>query len=104
MPSDRDASIDLMDRLRERAKELACLYQVLAVTADPDRTPDEICRELVEVIPPGWQHPDACWAKITFESSVYEPADRTETPWALRAPVLVMGKAAGAIDFPVTCP
>jgi hypothetical protein len=98
MPSERDASIDLMDRLRERAKELACLYQVLAATADPDRTPDEICRELVEILPPGWQQPDACWVKITIDSSVYEPADRMETPWVMRAPVLVMGKPAGAIE------
>ncbi|MGE5199894.1 MAG: hypothetical protein ACM3H9_09660, partial [Rhodospirillaceae bacterium] len=79
MSSHGDSSLDLMDRLRERAKELACLYQVLTVTAEPDRTPDEVCRELVEVIPPGWQHPDACWAKITLESAIYEPAERTET-------------------------
>ena len=98
MPSHGDSSIDLMDRLRERAKELTCLYQVQDVTGDPDRTPDEVCRELVEVIPPGWQHPDACWAKITVDSSVYEPAERTETPWVLRAPVVVMGKPAGAIE------
>jgi hypothetical protein len=46
MPSHGDSSLDLMDRLRERAKELTCLYQVQDVTADPDRTPDEVCREL----------------------------------------------------------
>ena len=98
MSSPGDSSIDLMDRLRERAKELACLYRVQEVTADPDRTPDEICRDLVEVIPPGWLHPDACWAKITIESAVYEPAEHTETPWVIRAPVVVMGKPAGAIE------
>jgi len=98
MPSDRDASIELMDRLRERVKELSCLYKVLSLTADPDRTPDEVCRDLVEAIPPGWGHPDACWAKITVESAVYEPADRTETPWVMGAPVVVMGKPAGAIE------
>ncbi len=98
MSSHGDSSIDLMDRLRERAKELTCLYQVQDVTGDPDRTPDEVCRELVEAIPPGWQHPDSCWAKITIESSIYEPAERTETPWVLRAPVVVMGKPVGAIE------
>jgi hypothetical protein len=98
MSSNADGSLDLMALLFERAKELACLYQVQDITADPDRTPDEVCRDLVEAIPPGWQHPDACWVKITVDSSVYEPPDRTETPWVLRAPILVMGKPAGAIE------
>jgi hypothetical protein len=93
-----DGSIDLIDRLRERAKELACLYQVQDLTADPDRTPDEVCRDLVEVIPPGWLHPDACWAKITVEAVVYEPPEVTETPWVLRAPIMTMGKHVGAIE------
>jgi len=98
MSSPGDSSIDLLDRLRERAKELTCLYQVQDVTADPERTPDEVCRDLVEAIPPGWLHPDACWAKITIDSAVYEPPETTETPWVLRAPVVVMGKECGAIE------
>ena len=98
MPTRDDSPLDLMALLFERAKELVCLYQVLDSTADPDRTPDEVCRDLVDAIPPGWMHPDACWARITFDSSVYEPAERTETPWVLRAPLVVMGKPAGAIE------
>ncbi len=90
--------MDMLARLRERAKELACLYQVQDHTADPDRTPDEVCRDLVECIPPGWLHPDACWARITIESSVHELVQRTETPWVLRAPIVVLGKPVGAIE------
>ena len=98
MPTQDDSPLDLMALLFERAKELVCLYQVLDSTADPDRTPDEVCRDLVDAIPPGWMHPDACWARVTIDSSVYEPAERTETPWLLRAPLIVMGKPAGAIE------
>jgi hypothetical protein len=98
MPTRDDSPLDLMALLFERAKELVCLYQVLDSTADPERTPDEVCRDLVDVIPPGWMHPDACWARISYDSSVYEPAERTETPWAMRAPLIVMGKPAGAIE------
>ena len=98
MTSHGDGSIDLIDRLRERAKELTCLYQVQDLTADPDRTPDEVCRDLVEIIPPGWMHPDACWVKITVEAAVFEPPEVTETPWVLRAPIMTMGKQVGAIE------
>jgi hypothetical protein len=98
MTTPGDGPIDMSDRLRERAKELTCLYQVHDLTSDPERTPDDVCRGLVTAIPPGWLHPDSCWVKITIESSVYEPPLVTETPWALRAPVLVMGKPVGAVE------
>ncbi len=88
----------IVDRLRERAKELHCLYKVHDLTADVERSPDEICREMVEVLPDGWLHPDACWAKITIENSVYEPPQAVETPWVLRTPIAVMGKLVGAVE------
>jgi pyruvate,water dikinase len=88
----------LFDRLRERAKELHCLYQTHDLTSDPERAPEDVCRSLLDVVPPGWLHPDACWARITVESAVYEAPQMVETPWVLRAPVVVMGKPVGAIE------
>ena len=70
----------MLDRLRERAKELNCLYQVHDLTSDAERPPDEVCRELLDVIPPGWQHPDACWVKITIEPQIYEPPRSPKRP------------------------
>ena len=60
--------------LQERAKELNCLYHVHELMNRSDIAMDEICRGLVEVIPPGWQYPAVCWARITLEGIVYEPA------------------------------
>lgn len=90
--------MDMLDRLRERAKELNCLFQVHDLLSDTERPPDEVFRELVDAIPPGWQHPDGCWVKLTVESQVYEPALVTETPWVMRCPITVMGKPAGAVE------
>ncbi|MCX6551088.1 MAG: pyruvate, phosphate dikinase [Acidobacteria bacterium] len=98
MTTPGDNSIDLMGLLFERAKELVCLYQVQDLTADTERTPDEVFRDLLEIIPPGWQHPDACWAKITVESTAYEPPGVTETPWVLRSPIVAAGKHIGAVE------
>jgi hypothetical protein len=90
--------MDMLDNLRERAKELNCLLRVHALTTDAERPPDEVFRELVDAIPQGWQHPDGCWAKITIEAQTYEPPLVTETPWVMRAPVNVLGKPAGSIE------
>ena len=99
MATTGDGPIDMLDRLRERAKELTVLYQVHDLTSDPERSTDEVCRALVTALPPGWQHPDSCWAKVTVESSVYEPPTVTETPWVMRAPVLALGKPIGAVEI-----
>lgn len=98
MSPHRLASMDMLDNLRERAKELNCLYHVHDLTRDADRLPDEVCRELLDAIPPGWQHPDSCWVKIVIDAQVYEPALVTETPWVMRSQVAVMGKPVGAIE------
>ncbi len=90
--------MDMLDRLRERAKELSCLFHVHDLTSDFERPPDEVLRELLDAIPPGWQHPDACWVKLTVDAQVYEPPLTTETPWVMRAPILVLGKPAGAVE------
>ncbi len=95
-----DGSVEsIFDRLRERAKELHCLYRVHDLASDVERSPDDVCRDLLDVVPEGWLHPDACWVKITIENSVYEPAQAVETPWVMRAPVSVMGKLAGAVEI-----
>ncbi len=91
-------SMDMLDNLRERAKELNCLYRVHELTRDPERPPDEVCRELLDAIPPGWQHPDSCWVKIVLDTQVFEPPLVTETPWVMRSPVSMMGKPIGAIE------
>lgn len=91
-------SMDMLDNLRERAKELNCLYRVHELTRDPERLPDEVCRELLDAIPPGWQHPDSCWVKIVLDTQVFEPPLVTETPWVMRSPVSMMGKPIGAIE------
>ncbi len=94
-PTDPVSSVD---RLRERAKELYCLYQVIDLTRDPETEPADVCRALTTVLPSGWAHPEACFVKITLESQVFEPPLATETPWVQRAPLAVMGKPVGAIE------
>jgi len=88
----------ILDALRERAKELNCLYNVHEVISRPNTTVDEICRGLVEVIPRGWQYPADCWARITLEGTVYEPAKALVTSWKQSADVVVAGEVVGTIE------
>src|SRR5512147_1506417 len=88
----------IIEELQERAKELHCLYRVHELMDRPDVSIDEVCRTLLEVIPPGLQYPGACFARIIVGDSVYEPQRAVKTPWVLRAAVAVQGEAVGAIE------
>ncbi len=88
----------IIEQLQERAKELHTLYKVHELINQQDTSIDEVCRTLTEVLPGGWQYPSVCWAKITMDNTVYQPPLVTETPWVLRADVVVQGEKVGSID------
>ena len=56
----------MLHALQERAKELNCLYQVGELLSRSNRPLEEIFRGIVEVLPPGWQYPHDCQARILF--------------------------------------
>jgi PAS domain S-box-containing protein len=57
--------------LNERVKELSTIYRLSEILQQKNRDSDEIFNEIVNLIPPGWQYPEVCEAKITFNSKAY---------------------------------
>ncbi|MCX6539787.1 MAG: PEP/pyruvate-binding domain-containing protein [Acidobacteria bacterium] len=95
--------------LEERAKELQCLYAISDVLENPQLSPAEVFRDVVGKIPDGWQHPERCRARLSFDDSRYETPGFQPTPWVQRASIMVEGRPAGAIevayvDYPATDP
>ena len=70
----------IIEALQERAKELHCLYNVHELVNRPDATIEEVCRDLLVILPPGWQYPDVCYARVTLNGIIYEPPGFTTTP------------------------
>ena len=50
--------VKIVDDLKERAKELNCLYEIQEILNDFDASLDEICSRIIKAIPPGWQYTD----------------------------------------------
>ena len=69
----------MLHALQERAKELNCLYQVGELLSQSGRPLEEIFRDIIEVLPPGWQYPHDCQARILFENLIIQPQDFQET-------------------------
>lgn len=84
--------------LRERAKELRCLYRVVAVLGQEDRTLDRVVRDLLEAIPPGWQFPEITVARLTLGGRRWEGPGFRETPWVLTQEVVARGERRGTLE------
>lgn len=84
--------------LSERAKELNCLYKIEGLLNKPDASLTDICKGVVEAIPPGWQYPDVCVAKITIEGLTCQSPNFKETPWVQFAEIRVQDKKIGRLS------
>jgi pyruvate,water dikinase len=97
--SDPSKSIDqLLHDLRERAKELNCLYQVQELLGTPDISIDEVCQGTIKVLPPAWQYPDVCQAEIIFGGKTYQASGFRESSWVQSADIVVQDEPVGRIN------
>ncbi|MHB8053935.1 MAG: sensor histidine kinase [Candidatus Aminicenantales bacterium] len=58
----------LVWELGERVKELTCLHGAARILQNQQKTPAVILSEIVTLLPPAWQYPDATAARITLGS------------------------------------
>jgi pyruvate,water dikinase len=87
----------LFSTLHERAKELSCLYKIEEILSRFDRPLEEVFRLVIEAIPPGWQFPDCCQARIVYGNETYEPPDFEDTPHVHCADIRVQEAHAGRL-------
>ena len=87
----------LLASLRERAKELNCLYEVEKLLNDTARPRDEILQDVVRVIVPGWQYPGVCEATLILEGKQFTSSGFAETEWVLSQKVVLQGEEVGEL-------
>jgi hypothetical protein len=84
--------------LRERAKELRCIYSVSAALSRRDEPPQVVFRWVLDAIPPAWQYPQDTTARIEYLGRTHALPDFIDTPWRLRSPISVWRTSVGAIE------
>ena len=87
----------LVRDLRERVKEIRCLYGSLDSVRRHDSMTD-VFRDVVSAIPAGWQYPDVTTARIRFDGDEYISEGFEETKWRQSADIVVHGHQRGTID------
>lgn len=83
--------------LRERIKEINCLYGISTLVEKSDTTLEEIYQGIVELIPASWQYPKITSAQLTINGRDYRTANHKETQWKQCAPIIVTGRKAGVL-------
>jgi signal transduction histidine kinase/ligand-binding sensor protein len=84
--------------LGERVKALNCLYAFSSLIERPDISLPEIFQGTVDIIPSGWQYPEATCARLIFEDEIYKTGNFTETLWKQSSPILVDGERKGTLE------
>jgi len=85
--------------LKERLKELHCLYGISQLVEEHSDSLPRLLQAVVESLPPSWQYPDICCARVTLYDRRYEAGEFRESPWRQSATIQVQGQPAGAVEI-----
>jgi len=86
------------EALRERVKELSCLYGIARIVAREDVSFDETLQGIAELLPPAWQNPEKTSARITLDGRCYETPGFGLATEVLKADVALRGARRGAVE------
>jgi signal transduction histidine kinase len=83
--------------LRERVKELDCLYSITHLAEEG--TVDQILERVVPLLPRAWQYADRAYARIVFEGREFCSDSPPPGAWNQRADIVIHGTSVGLVEI-----
>ena len=71
----------LIIALRERIKELNCLYGIAQLAEQHHDSIENLLEDLVNFLPYSWQYPEITRARITFNGKTYKSREFKVSNW-----------------------
>lgn len=92
--------------LRERIKELNCLYGISQLAERHINSLENLLQELVNFLPHSWQHPDIACARVLFKGKSYSSDSFEFTAWRQSSRIYMYHEPVGevAIFYLEECP
>lgn len=87
----------VLSEMGKRLKELTCMYGSIKSIRERN-TIEEILKDLVIIIPTGWQYPEITRAKICYNYRIFRTLPFRETRWKQSSPLIIEGKEQGSVD------
>ncbi|MBI4834553.1 MAG: hypothetical protein HY811_07030 [Planctomycetes bacterium] len=88
--------------LRERVKELTCLYGIAGLVSQLNLSLDGILQGIVNLLPPAFQYPDTASGRIVLDGKAYSTMNFAETDRKLYSAIFVRGEKRGTIEVVYT--
>jgi PAS domain S-box-containing protein len=85
--------------LRERTKELNCLYSISSLIENRRYSLEEVLQGAVNLLPDGWRYPDITCARIVFGDREFRTGNFAETDWRQACDLFVKGKPSGKLEI-----
>lgn len=87
------------NELRERVKELSCLYNLSMLSNLPNLNLEKFLQEAAELLSQSWQYPEITVARIVYEEISYQTETFAVSPWKLSSDLNVRGCKTGCVEI-----
>ena len=85
-------------RLKERVKELKCLYDISSLRASTCFSLDDVLQEVVDFIPAATEYPDFTCARILFDRYEFKTKNFKDTKWKMSQEIKVNNERIGTLE------
>jgi PAS domain S-box-containing protein len=98
-PKEAERKLEQTTRqLKERVKELDCLYSISGLRDRTDFSLDDTLQAIVDLIPPSWQHPEIACARVILEHYQIATGNFKKTDWCQRREIRVSGQKVAELE------
>ncbi|NLW36711.1 MAG: PAS domain S-box protein [Syntrophorhabdus aromaticivorans] len=94
----REAIHNPEHELRERTKELNCLYDIAEIMHRPDSTLEKIFQSTVKLLPGALQYPGIACSRIIRGTQEFRTDNFKETPFKHPSRIIVQGSHIGTVE------
>jgi len=95
---DSDSQHRLELQLRERVKELDCLYRLTELIEKNENSLERILQGAVSILPESWQYPEITCARIRFRDLDFRSDNFRATQWRQKAPIVISDFQEGVVE------
>ncbi len=85
-------------QLAERVKELTTIYYTNEILKDDQQSIREVFCKIVDILPPGWQYPEVCAARIMFEGQEYCTSNFRPSDFSQAEPFILDDGRQGTLE------
>jgi DNA-binding CsgD family transcriptional regulator len=85
--------------LRERIKELNCLYAIAQLVESEFSSIDDVLAAVVNILPPSWQYPEITCARIIFREKTFKSRAFKVTKWRQSSQIFMYGEPVGEVTI-----